>query len=178
MGRMSRNAERAAWTSFVESRIDAPSTPHRVTSINFTVDCKGIPQGSMSGICTTKPDGTPVTILKADNPRTHPYRREVGFAALRARAAAGVHEVFAGPNVPVRVSITFVFERPKSAPASRIYPAYKPDLDKLTRATMDGMTGILYADDAQVVHDEHWKIYGVPARVQICVQLVEEHGES
>jgi Holliday junction resolvase RusA-like endonuclease len=128
----------------------------------------------MGGICTTKADGTPVTVLKTDNPRLHPFRRLVGLEAVKARAAAGVYEVFAPREIPVRVAITFVFERPKYAPKSRMRPVVKPDIDKLTRACMDALTGILYHDDAQVVDDEHHKIYGTPERVCISVQIVEE----
>lgn len=173
---MSRTAERNAWTTFVESGASSTrNTTSRPTEINFTVDTEPIPQGSMSGICTTRADGSPVTVLKADNPRTHAYRNLVGFAALRARAAAGIHEVFAGAHVPVRVAVTFVFERPKSVPASRTRPVVKPDCDKLARSTFDAMSGVLWADDAQVVDVEIRKIYGTPARVQINVQLVEEN---
>lgn len=128
----------------------------------------------MSGICTTRADGTPVTVLKADNPRTHGYRNVVGFAALRARAAAGVHEVFAGAQIPVRVAVTFVFERPKTAPATRTRPSVKPDYDKLARSTMDALTGVLWVDDGQIVDAELHKIYGTPARVQITVELLQE----
>lgn len=146
----------------------------KVRQIDFTVECKAAPQGSMSGIAITRPDGSLSTILKADNPRTHPYRDQVGWAALRARSKAGINEVFAAAHVPVRVSITFVFEKPKSAEASRWLPAYKPDLDKLTRSTMDGMTKILYADDDQVCSAEQNKIYGTPECVHVSVQLMEQ----
>jgi Holliday junction resolvase RusA-like endonuclease len=175
MTRMSRTAERRAWTEFVEAAENATGkTARRVTEISFSVECEPIPQGSMGGICTTKPNGSPMTVLKADNPRTHAYRRQIGFAALEARAAAGIHEVFAAAAVPVRVALTFVFERPKSAPASRTRPTVKPDYDKLARSTTDAMTGILWVDDAQVVDAELHKIYGAPAHVQITVELLEE----
>ena len=171
---MSREAERRAWTNFVESSQDAPSIPRKVSQIDFVVDYKAAPQGSMSGIAITRPDGTPATILKADNPRTHSYRRVVAQYALEARSRAGIHEVFAPAEVSVRVCITFVLARPKSAPKARTRPCVKPDLDKLTRSTMDALKGIMYADDGQVVDDEHHKIYGTPERVHISVQLVEE----
>jgi Holliday junction resolvase RusA-like endonuclease len=177
MSRMSREAERRAWTAFVESAYAPSIATSRVTAINFTVDTEPIPQGSMGGICTTNAAGQPVTVLKADNPRTHRYRNLVGHAALQARAAADVHNVFAGPGVPVRVSITFVFKKPKSAPASRTYPTVPPDLDKLTRAVYDSLKGVLYADDGQVIDGEQHKIYGQPEGVHISVQLVESRGE-
>lgn len=49
------------------------------------------------------------------------------------------------------VDMTFLFERPKSA-KSREYPSVKPDLDKLARAVLDGLSDAnIWNDDAQVV---------------------------
>lgn len=54
----------------------------------------------------------------------------------------------------VLVGLTFVLPRPKSTPKRRTPPAVKkPDVDKLTRSTMDaiGSAGV-YRDDSQVIH--------------------------
>jgi Holliday junction resolvase RusA-like endonuclease len=166
--------DRQAWTDFVE-RTEQAKIPARVTSISFTVDGKPAPQGSMKGVAITRADGSPGTIFKSDNPRTHPYREQVAWEALRARAAAGIHQLFAPITVPVAVSMTFVFKKPKSCPASRTRPVVKPDYDKLARSTTDALTGILYADDCQVVDGEQHKIYGDVEQVHICVRLVEEN---
>lgn len=173
MARMSQQSERQAWTDFVEQREHAQSTPAKVTSISFTVHCKPAPQGSMKGVAITRKDGSPGTIFKSDNPRTHPYRNQVGWEALHARSAAGVHGVFAAADVPVAVSMTFVFKKPKTAPAARNRPVVKPDWDKLARSTTDALTGVLYVDDCQVVDGEVHKIYGEPECVHVCVRLVE-----
>lgn len=174
---MTQKAERQAWTDFVERGLNAQAAVDVLTrpkAIQFIVPCAGASQGSMRGISITRPDGSPGTVFKSDNPRTHPYRRAVGYEALHARAAAGVHDIFAAHDVPVRVAVTFVLRRPKSAPPGRTRPVCKPDLDKLTRATMDALTGVLYVDDCQVVDDEHHKIYGTPECVHIRVEIVEE----
>jgi Holliday junction resolvase RusA-like endonuclease len=176
MSRMSQ--DRQAWTDYVEARETKLNAPNRPTAINFTVPTKAAPQGSMSGVAITRADGSPGTIFKSDNKRTHPYRNEVGFYALRARAAAGVHDIFAPDEAAVRVAITFVFAKPKSAPASRIRPTVKPDLDKLARSTADALTGVLYVDDAQVVDYELHKIYGKPECVVISVQIVKENEDA
>lgn len=58
---------------------------------------------------------------------------------------------------PVAVKIVFRLPRPKSAPKSTRQPAKRPDLDKLCRAVLDGLTdGHAFADDGQVV-----KLYAV-----------------
>ncbi len=178
MGRMAR--DRQAWTEFVEmrdalSKPDARSTPSRPTSISFTVLTKPAPQGSMSGVAITRDDGSPGTIFKCDNKRTHPYRNQVGFEALKARAAAEVYDIFAAAGTPVKLALTFVFARPKTCPKQRIYPVVKPDLDKLCRSTLDALTGILLFDDAQVAEISTSKIYGVPERVVIHIEIIEEN---
>lgn len=58
---------------------------------------------------------------------------------------------------PVRVWLSFVLPRPKSV--KRAHPFVKPDIDKLARAVLDGMTGIVFRDDAQVVSLQANKAY-------------------
>jgi len=67
---------------------------------------------------------------------------------------------------PVAVNLAFMFVRPRghygkrglrpSAPAQKIT---KPDVDKLVRAVLDAMTGVVFVDDAQVVSVQAAKWY-------------------
>ncbi|KKN39265.1 hypothetical protein LCGC14_0745480 [marine sediment metagenome] len=50
----------------------------------------------------------------------------------------------------VAVALSFRMLRPKSARKSDYYMAKRPDIDKLVRAVLDGMTGIVFIDDGQV----------------------------
>jgi len=52
---------------------------------------------------------------------------------------------------PIFVDLLFLLPRPKTV--SRPYPTgkYDGDGDKLTRAMLDAMTGIVYVDDSQVI---------------------------
>ena len=52
---------------------------------------------------------------------------------------------------PVRCRLLFLLPRPKTV--VRKYPTsrYDGDIDKLTRAILDSMTGVVYKDDSQVV---------------------------
>lgn len=52
-------------------------------------------------------------------------------------------------QTPVAVRMIFRFDRPASV--RRDYPSVKPDVDKLARAVNDALTGIVWADDSQVV---------------------------
>jgi Holliday junction resolvase RusA-like endonuclease len=68
----------------------------------------------------------------------------------------------------VNLKIIFCFCKPKTA--KRKYPTVRPDLDKLIRAVLDGLTGIVYFDDSQVVQIESQKIYD---ESDFCVVEVE-----
>lgn len=61
----------------------------------------------------------------------------------------------------VAVDATFVFVRPKSVSAKkRPAPTVSPDLDKLLRALLDGLTGVAFTDDDQVTECHVSKRYG------------------
>lgn len=82
--------------------------------------------------------------------KVRPWREAVRQEALATGLAI--------TSAPVFLRLTFRFTRPKghrnakgqlrvSAPISHIT---RPDLDKLCRSTLDGLTGVLFADDSQV----------------------------
>lgn len=83
--------------------------------------------------------------------KVKPWRFAVSQAALQT----------AQPLIdgPVSVLITFLFSRPKAhynskgqlKDAAPFYKSNKPDLDKLCRSTLDGITNVLIKDDSQVV---------------------------
>ena len=136
--------------------------------IEFTVLGTPRPQGSMRAFI----DKAGHANMTSDNPKMKPWRQQIGWTALDARGKAGIYEPW-GSDVPVRLTTWFVFARPKSAPKRRIFPTVKPDLDKLKRAVMDALKGIIYIDDAQVVeHGVSAKRYGLPERVEITVEVL------
>lgn len=61
-------------------------------------------------------------------------------------------------DCPIRLEMTFVV--PKPAKPRWREPAVKPDIDKLCRAVMDGLTGVLWVDDSRVVYLIAGKTYG------------------
>jgi Holliday junction resolvase RusA-like endonuclease len=85
---------------------------------------------------------------------------------------------------PVALEITFRLPRPKGhygtgrnaaqlKPSAPNFPSGRPDLDKLLRALLDGLTaGGAWADDSQVVNLAAWKLYGPPG-VLIQMQQLE-----
>lgn len=99
------------------------------------------------------------------------WRRDVQLAALEAMSAAGLEgELLAGP---LAVRMTFYRRRPKRPIAGAgAYPITRPDVLKLARAVEDALTGVVWADDAQVVAELLGKAYGAPERLEISITEV------
>ncbi len=80
---------------------------------------------------------------------------------------------------PLHVNFTFWVRRPKShynskgelKTSAQKWPTKKPDCLKLARAVEDALSGIVYADDAQIVTEFLVKRYGEPERVEIEIAL-------
>ena len=80
--------------------------------------------------------------------------RDVG--AWRERVAIAAHNTMRGVGGvvvtgPVAVTLGFILPRPKNTPKVTPAAVKRPDLDKLVRAVLDAVTGVVIADDSQVV---------------------------
>lgn len=78
-----------------------------------------------------------------------PWRERVAVLALAGRQAGKWTEG------PVRLSLRFVFPRPKAKcwktrPQPAEWMISKPDLDNLAKSVLDAVTGVLFKDDAQL----------------------------
>jgi crossover junction endodeoxyribonuclease RusA len=118
-------------------------TPERLAVIRVFVPGVAKPEGSSKAFVVN--GHAKVT---HDNPGTVPWRANI---AWMVRASIGDGIVF--PDGPVSIGLTFVLPRRKAEP-KRVTPAHtrKPDLDKLSRAGLDALTGLVYARDQQVVN--------------------------
>lgn len=74
------------------------------------------------------------------------WRGDIAHAAQEASQGE-----FAPRGVPVSMAAIFRLQRPKSAPKRVLCPTTKPDSDKLLRSLFDALSGVIYADDSQVV---------------------------
>lgn len=115
-----------------------------MTPIRFTVF--GTPQPKGSTRAFMRPGGR-FPIVTSDNPKVKAWQKVVGLGAMAARGA-GV-EVWAGP---VELRVEFFLPRPLRL-ARKATPPHttRPDCDKLLRAILDSMIGIVFEDDGQVV---------------------------
>ena len=115
-------------------------------TVSFLVRGIAQPKGSTRSFVVRRTSGQLGTATTSDNPKLKDWQHAV---ATEARLAAG--GVFFDRETPVAVSVTFGLPRPASAPKRVTEPIRKPDLDKLLRAVLDGCTGVVWSDDAQVV---------------------------
>lgn len=119
--------------------------------ISFFVDGKPIPQGSMKVI-----HGHII------------HTQGSALAAWRSAIALGARHAGALPRDGA-ISIEMSFVMPKPRTVTRSAPTVAPDLDKLVRAVLDGLTAIAYRDDAQVTSIIARKEYGERTGVDIAL---------
>jgi len=123
--------------------------------ISFFVDGRPIPQGSMKVI-----NGYII------------HTQGSALAAWRSAIALGARQAGALPREGA-ISIEMSFVMPKPRTVTRSHPTVAPDLDKLIRAVLDGLTAIAYRDDGQVISITARKDYG--ERIGVDISLWTSH---
>jgi Holliday junction resolvase RusA-like endonuclease len=142
-----------------------------VTALSFHVAGTPQPQGSKRHVG----NGRMIESAKG----LKPWRAKVTAAALTARRP---HDPIVGP---VAVTLAFTFPRPKfhygtgrnagvvKAQYADALMVTKPDIDKLERAVLDALSGVVFVDDCQVVASTKTKSYGEPG-VTVTVTEIKE----
>lgn len=142
--------------------------------IRFTVYGIPQPQGSSRAFM---PKGAKFPVVTSDNPKLKSWRQELAKVAIGATENAMRQNLFCAfpleKKIALVVTANFFFAKPKSAKKSTVAKTTKPDVDKLLRAALDGMTGIVYHDDSQVTGAMVGKFFGLPERAEIIVTLAE-----
>ena len=119
---------------------------------SFFVKGRPVPQGSLKFI-----QGRPI------------HARATDLAIWRADIARNAELSGYRPvDGAVKVTCEFIYMKPKTS--TRSMPWVKPDLDKLIRAVLDGLTGVAYADDCQVTIIQASKSYGSAEGVWITIE--------
>lgn len=127
--------------------------------VTFTVDGIPAPQGSKTAVRR----GNHVVLLEGSTAgqraRHKAWRTDVALAAMNA--ALG-HEPMMGP---LEVELTFRFPMPASRPRhikarGRVWKVTTPDLDKLCRSTLDGLT------DSQLIADDRYVAVLIATKVE------------
>jgi len=133
----------------------------------------GVPktQGSMRAIIAR---GTGRAIAVHDQgPELRSWRTLVADAARQAHRGMldgplGMTMVF---HLPMPTSRPDVLRTPKQR-WQWLVPWRRPDLDKLERAVLDSLTGVLFHDDAQIVVVTKRKSYGAEPGVEVSCEQV------
>lgn len=144
----------------------APVTP-AVPAVSFIPVAFFVPgdpvtQGSMKSIGRGR-------IAHVKGPELTAWRTAIAAAAR----AAGANAV--GDHQAVKVEATFWLPRPASV--KRPFPSAKSDVDKLSRALFDALSGVAYVDDGQVVSlvvDKRYADDKHPTGVWVQVSLVSD----
>lgn len=144
--------------------------------LTFQVLGKPEPQGSATAFVPTDKRGQPirraggsiVVNVTSDNAGLKKWRKAIASAAARAWGGRPMLE-----DEALRVECDFFLKRPEGhwrtgkfahllkddAPAK---PITIPDVDKLLRAVLDGLTDVIYRDDSLVTGAPPEKHYAVP----------------
>jgi crossover junction endodeoxyribonuclease RusA len=118
--------------------------------ISFSAEGTPVPQGSMKHI---------------GNGRMI-HSRAIELATWRALVALAAKQAGCKPiDSPIIISMRFRLKRPKTV--KRDHPTVPPDLDKLVRGVNDGLTGVAFTDDSQIVQLTASKIYSEHTGVDI-----------
>ena len=108
------------------------------------------------------------------SPKLKPWREAVRSEALATGLAIS--------DQPIYLHLLFRFRRPKGhydskgqiKASARIEHITRPDLDKLCRSTLDGLTGTLFRDDSQVAFLVASKEYALPGELEGCQIEIRE----
>lgn len=83
-------------------------------------------------------------------------------------------------SVPLAVAIVFKLARPGGhwgtkglKPSAPAHPCKKPDADKLARATIDSLSGLVFDDDARIVRLVVEKQYALPGHEGAQIRVWE-----
>lgn len=131
--------------------------------MRFWVAGHPAPKGSYRAVPTRRG-----TRLLPASPREKEWRAQIVAAVW----AAGHHEPEWDAATPI--TVTAIFHLPRGKTVKRVLPTVPPDVDKLARCLLDGLTDAhLINDDKQVVTLNARKIYATPERgpgVEILVK--------
>ena len=136
--------------------------------ITFTVWGRPQPQGSSRAFI---PKGWTRAVITSANSKNKPWRQEIAGTALAEMEKERLS--LAPKGKAIAIEANFIFTKPKSTKKSEVYKVTKPDTDKLVRSLLDALTGIVFADDSQVVQIVASKNFGAPEKVIVSVKVLE-----
>lgn len=135
----------------------------------ITVRMAGIPQGSHKAFIVKTKSGMNRAVVTNSN-KASLYEERIAIAEEYTHAEGERYD----SKTPIALTIEFGYIKPKSKPKKVKHMTVKPDIDKLTRAVLDALTGVAYEDDSQVVSLDVRKIYSESEYIKIGVNVYED----
>jgi Holliday junction resolvase RusA-like endonuclease len=133
----------------------------------FSFRVEGKPQGK----------GRPRTAVRGHHATLYTPKKTVAYEKQIAQAARLVFkgEPHAGP-VSLRVDIVMPWPAATSKAKLKTtpYATVKPDIDNVIKAVADGLNGVVWVDDAQIVRLLSTKKRGVDGHVKVTVGLMTD----
>lgn len=115
--------------------------------IEFTVLGLPKPKGSYKSFPYRRKDGRMGVTTTNSDPATADWEQRVRMEAERVVPDGPVAALDDG----CKVSLYFLLPRPKYLRKRSANAVARPDIDKLARAVLDGLTGPIVRDDSQIV---------------------------
>lgn len=137
-----------------------------ITSMRFSVLGEAKPKGSTRSFYNPK---TKKVVTVGANPGTKDWQQRI---ATEAQKAVEFNGVFFPKEQAVNITMIFYLPRPACIKDREPDHTKRPDIDKLARSVLDGLTGIVYEDDSQVKRMNVEKAYArvdSPPRVEISI---------
>ena len=116
------------------------------------------------------------------NGRTYTPQKTVDYENLIKTEYLRVFNPVAFPSgTPISMTVIVYFATPKSASKRAVQdmlsgasmPTKKPDVDNIAKVIMDGLNGLAYKDDSQIVDLEVVKRYASVAKVVVFIREKE-----
>lgn len=153
-------------------------TSQPIPEITFTVPgIKPTPQGSKKTHVARDGTGamTGKVAMREMGKHLKIYREAIGWAA----SAAAHRAALAAPIcVPVSVTIFAVFARPAKPAIDSPIGRSHGDVDKIARAVLDGITGVIIADDRYVTHLSIMKVFGPDPSTTVLITDADRTGAA
>lgn len=104
--------------------------------------------------------------------KTVSYESLVGYSAAQAMAGRPLVDGAVSVRLHIAVQIPASWSKAKQqrALAGQEFPTTKPDIDNVEKAVFDGMNGVVWKDDVQVVEVAKSKRYSLTPGVTVEVQ--------
>src|SRR5699024_11717686 len=114
-------------------------------------------------------------------PNSKAYKQMVSAKVRSYMKINGIQTI----TEPIAVHLNFYFTPPKSYSKKRIRAieakeelfTKKPDIDNLVKSVTDGMNGIMYEDDSQIVGLTAGKHYSHEDYVDVKVEIIDNGAE-